>query len=285
MRQRPTSTELHPARRLGVPGPRSTRRPDRPPSPATADESPAPSQEHPAFVLPSRLEAGQGAWHTHRLAQLIHPGDAVITVNTAEGLWVVPPARAVWVLPGVRHQLSCRRACAVNTLFVEPHSTTLPERCCVVAVDALVEQLLAASAAVGTSFSAGGAEERLIGVILDRLPRLAFAPLHLASPSDPRIQRITTILSSDPTDERTLDELATVAGLTARTAARLFLKETGLTFGEWRQQVRLFAALELLGAGVSVTTVALDVGYHDVSSFIHVFKASFGTTPAKYFQR
>jgi AraC-like DNA-binding protein len=41
---------------------------------------------------------------------------------------------------------------------------------------------------------------------------------------------------------------------------------------------------ERLGAGESVSTVALDVGYEDVSSFIAVFKSALGETPARYFR-
>ena len=74
------------------------------------------------------------------------------------------------------------------------------------------------------------------------------------------------------------------AGVTARTAARLFVKETGQTFGQWRQQLRLLVALEHLGGGASVTQVALEVGYSDVSSFIAVFRDAFGDTPARYFR-
>ena len=63
------------------------------------------------------------------------------------------------------------------------------------------------------------------------------------------------------------------------------MSETGLTFGQWRQQLRLLAALELLGAGESVTAVAFSVGYDDVSSFIAAFKAAMGVTPSRYFWR
>jgi len=95
---------------------------------------------------------------------------------------------------------------------------------------------------------------------------------------------VAEALSKNPADGRKLDELCKNTGLTERTAARLFVKETGLTFGKWRQQLRLLAALERLGAGESVTSAALEVGYADVSSFIAVFKAALGETPAKYFR-
>jgi AraC-like DNA-binding protein len=108
--------------------------------------------------------------------------------------------------------------------------------------------------------------------------------LHLPHPESPALQRIAAALAADPADGRTLDQWCAGAGLTVRTAARRFVAETGMTFGRWRQQLRLLAALERLGAGESVTTVALEVGYEDVSAFIAAFKAAMGETPAQYFK-
>jgi AraC-like DNA-binding protein len=159
----------------------------------------------------------------------------------------------------------------------------LPPACCVVAVDALVRELLFAAAAFGGAYPSEGAEARLVRVILDRLPALEVAPLELPSPRDPRLRRLADALVADPADARTLPQLARASGMTARTAARLFAKDTRLSFARWRQQLRLVVALERLGAGEAVTTVALEVGYRDVSSFIAVFKAALGDTPASYF--
>jgi AraC-like DNA-binding protein len=64
---------------------------------------------------------------------------------------------------------------------------------------------------------------------------------------------------------------------------RLFQRETGLTFGKWRQQLRLLQALRLLAAGRPVTSVALDVGYESASAFIAMFKRTLGVTPHRYF--
>jgi AraC-like DNA-binding protein len=79
-------------------------------------------------------------------------------------------------------------------------------------------------------------------------------------------------------------EHAADVGLTSKTFARRFVSETGVSFGRWRQQQRLLAAIELLGEGRSVTEVAFEVGYHDVSSFIAAFKTVMGETPARYFE-
>jgi AraC-like DNA-binding protein len=240
--------------------------------------------ERDVFVLSERYDPIEGPWHAHRRAQLIHASEGVLTVRTSAGLWVVPPQRAVWVLPGISHQVSSRKGFWLRTLYVEPGAAPLPSGCCVIGVDRLVDELLIAASKFGAAYPLGGPEERLIRVILDRLPQLTVSPLHLPSPRDPRLKGIADALAANPADSRTVGELAAMAGVTERTVARLFLKETGVTFGQWRRQLRLLAALERLGAGESVSNVALDVGYEDVSSFIAVFKSALGDTPARYFR-
>jgi AraC-like DNA-binding protein len=150
--------------------------------------------------------------------------------------------------------------------------------------DALVQALVIASADLPLDQPFDEAATRLVQVLLDRLSALPAAPLGLNWPRDARIQRIADALSTNPAQSAVLEELAASAGVTARTAARLFVKETGQTFGQWRQQLRMLVALEHLGAGVSVTQVAFEIGYNDVSSFIAVFRDAFGDTPARYFR-
>lgn len=237
-----------------------------------------------AFVLDARHGRVEGSWHAHRRGQLVHAAEGVLVVSTAEGRWVVPPARAVWVPAGRRHRVASQRPFRLLTLYVDRVSAPLPDTCRVVAVDALVRELLASAAHFGRDYPAGGAEERLVRVILDRLPALAVAPLlHLPAPQSAELAKLTAQLTAAPADRRTLEAWAARVGLTSRTAARRFVSETGLTFGQWRQQLRLLAALELLGAGESVTAAAFAVGYDDVSSFIEAFKAAMGVTPGRYF--
>ena len=60
------------------------------------------------------------------------------------------------------------------------------------------------------------------------------------------------------------------------------MEETGLSFAQWRQQARLLRALELIADGVAVTTIALELGYDNVSAFIDMFRRALGTTPGRY---
>lgn len=242
------------------------------------DEAP-----RPLMVIAEKYSAYQGEWHSHRRAQLVHASQGVINVQTQGGRWVVPPQRAVWILPNIWHQVSSRQSFLLHTLYAEPHALPLPDQCGVVTVDPFMNQLLIKAAGFVWDYSPIGIEARLMQVIADWLPHLPTTPLYLPQPQDKRLRKLAAQLEENIADPNPLEKMASACGLTPRTAARLFLKETGLTFGQWRQQLRLLTALEKLGNGEKVTNVAFDVGYLDVSSFITVFKNAFGQTPAKYF--
>src|SRR5690606_35192251 len=86
-------------------------------------------------------------------------------------------------------------------------------------------------------------------------------------------------------DPRDLDQWSAQAGVSAKTIARAFLSETGMTFRAWRIQARLHAAAALLLGGSTVQETAALVGYRTTSSFITTFSSRFGLTPARYVQQ
>jgi AraC-like DNA-binding protein len=238
----------------------------------------------PAWVFVRKATAGGSPWHSHRRAQLAHVSEGVMTVQTEHGSWVIPPERGVWIIPGISHRVSTSRPHIVSALYVEPSLVKLPSRCCVIAVDPLVRELLLAAGAFGHTYEQGTPEARVIRVILDRLPTLPVTSLNLPEPSDERLRQISNALRENPADSRSLANLSRAFGMSDRTAERLFQRELGSTFREWRRQIRLSIALERLGAGDSVTNVAMDVGYEDVSAFIAMFKTALGQTPGQYFR-
>ena len=224
--------------------------------------------------------------HRHRSAQLVYASAGVMVVATADGTWVVPPERAVWVPAETEHRIRMRGAVAMRTLYIAPGAAPwLPEACCVVAVPPLLRALILEAMGFEAAYPEAGPEARLMAVILDRIGALDVVPLHLPAARDRRLRSVTDALATTPGDGRTLAQWAETAGASARTLARLFHRETGLTFHRWRQQARLMTALARLAAGEPVTTVALDLGYDSPSAFIAMFKKALGTTPGRYFAR
>ena len=55
-----------------------------------------------------------------------------------------------------------------------------------------------------------------------------------------------------------------------------------MSFGAWRQQACLLAALPRLSAGQSITQVALDLGYDSPSAFSTMFRKRLGQAPSDF---
>ncbi|MNE91994.1 HTH-type transcriptional repressor of iron proteins A [compost metagenome] len=108
-------------------------------------------------------------------------------------------------------------------------------------------------------------------------------PLHLQMPSDLRLLPICERLQQQLDDASTLADWARRLAVDVKTIQRLFVKQTGLTFGQWRQQARLLRALELLATGEKVIAVALALGYDSPSAFASMFRKQFGQTPSQFF--
>ena len=153
----------------------------------------------------------------------------------------------------------------------------------VLAVSPLLRELILRACALPLSYDEAGPAGRLMTLILDEIAALPTVALDLPLPRDARLGRICRALSAEPGATHTLSDWGREAGASPRTLARLFVKETGLTFAAWRQQARLLAATAMLGAGEPITRIALDLGYESPSAFTAMFKRALGAPPSHYF--
>lgn len=104
-------------------------------------------------------------------------------------------------------------------------------------------------------------------------------------PRDPRARAVAAGLRARPSDGRPLAIWGGQVGASARTLARLFVAETGLGFGQRREQLRMQAAMPYLAEGLPIEAVARRVGYASASSFTAAFHRVVGVTPRQYFPR
>jgi AraC-like DNA-binding protein len=174
---------------------------------------------------------------------------------------------------------------AMRTLYLKPRlAKALPRDCCVVNVSPLLKELILHACAFASLRKTIPWQRHLIEVIIDQLETIQMVPLQLPNPTDPRALRIAQALLTDPSESRPLRQLCKVAGAGKRTVERLFQEDVGITFGKWRQQLRLMRAMQLLAEGKKVTHAALEAGYSTPSAFISMFRKTLGTTPAAYFR-
>ena len=123
---------------------------------------------------------------------------------------------------------------------------------------------------------------RLLAVLLDQLRASPQQPQYLPTPTEPLLLAVAQVFQADPADDRTLAELGRQVGASERTLSRLFRRDLGMTFRQWRTQLRLHHALILLAEKTPVTTVAHQCGWASASAFIDVFRRTFGETPGTY---
>jgi AraC-like DNA-binding protein len=221
--------------------------------------------------------------HSHIEDQLLFASEGVMTLDTNQGVWVVPPLRAVWIPAETMHSVAMSGRVSMRTLYFSPGMcTSLPRECLVINISSLLRELILHACTFPRLHQRVRRERHVIELVLDQLQIVQSIPVQLPQPRDPRAKRLVKKLLENPADQRPLCELAAECGAGKRTMQRLFTEETGMSFGEWRQRWRLVSAMQRLAAGESVTTVALDVGYSTTSAFISMFRKHLGTTPTRY---
>jgi AraC-like DNA-binding protein len=223
--------------------------------------------------------------HSHPEGQLVFASKGVMTVRTNQGIWVVPPLRAVWIPAGTPHSVVMSGPVSMRTLYFLPRIVRgLPANCFVMNVSSLLRELILHASKFPRLNKKTPILRGMIEVIVDQLEAAHSIPLQLPRPTDSRAMRVVQVLLADPGKQRTLEALCEDCGASKRTIERLFLAETGMTFSKWRQQLRLLHAMQLLASGAKVTGAALEAGYSSASAFISMFRKQLGTTPTRYFE-
>jgi AraC-like DNA-binding protein len=221
--------------------------------------------------------------HRHRKAQLIMALRGLVTCEVAKGLWMVPPRCALWIPGDMEHSVRAIGEVELYVLFVDPDVTAdLPAECCTVGISPLLRELIISVARLPPLYDREGPQGRLIRTMLDTLAAAPVERLHLPLPGDARLKKIAAALTTDPSDRAMIGEWARRVAMSERSLFRLIHRETGMSFGRWRQQIQIMVALERLARGEAVQTVAFDLGYESASAFITMFKKAMGQPPAKY---
>lgn len=234
---------------------------------------------HPsgATVLPH-----QAGWD-----QLLYASSGVMRAEVGAAVHLVPPHRALWLPDGTGARVQMRGRVAVRTLYLRnpghpAGQQPSPSGVRTVDVAPLLRELILHAVRSCPLERARPDHRRIVEMIADQLAAAPQTPLQLPLPHDRRALRLARALLADPARTEPLDRLAAGVGASRRTLERLFLAETGLTFGQWRARLRLLRAVEELAAGRTVTAVASAVGYATPSAFTAMFRAQLGVPPRRY---
>lgn len=220
--------------------------------------------------------------HYHRKGQLILALHGGVTTEVQQAMWMVPTHYAVWIPSNMPHSNRVTANARLSFLFIEPGSVEMPEQCCTLKISPLVRELILHLATIPYAAISDVAVQRLTQVLFDELPKQPVEQLELPISAHSKIREMVDIMARDLQDKRPLAAWADKFAMSERNLARLIVKETGLNFRRWRQQLQLIIALRLLVGGQNVQQVAQALGYDSTTAFITMFKKALGTTPGRY---
>jgi len=219
--------------------------------------------------------------HRHPRAQLLFATAGVMRVSTEPALFTVPPGTGLWVPADTLHAVRMDGAVQMRALFLRADAAASgPLVTTVIAVSPLLRELILTVCGEPVVWDAHGPIRLVAELVLHEIGRAGTRTLSLPACRDPRLVRVAEALLANPADPRDLDGYAAVAGASVRTLVRLFRAETGMSFQQWRRQLRMTEALSQIAQGVAPSRVAAAVGYASVPAFGAAFRETFGTTPA-----
>ena len=220
------------------------------------------------------------AEHSHGWNQLVYAIAGALTVNAEGKSVVISPEQAVWLPTGTRHSVGSLMGAEFRSLWVADNATRdVTSRITLIQVSALLRALIVEAASLEEDRHYA---DRVTALILEQLRRATPIAGALPWPTHPALLALCEHLYADPADARHGDDWGHKIGMSPRTLTRRFESEVGMSLRSWRQRLRLFRAIELLGSDLPITEIALSLGYSSASAFIFMFRSEMGVSPLQY---
>jgi AraC-like DNA-binding protein len=221
------------------------------------------------------------AEHSHGWNQLVYAIAGALTVNAEGKSVVISPEQAVWLPTGTRHSVGSLMGAEFRSLWVANNAARgVTSHTTLIHVSPLLRALIVEAASLETGERHYA--DRVTALILEQLRRAPPISGTLPWPTHPALLALCENLYADPADGRRSDYWGHEIGMSPRTLTRRFESEVGMSLRSWRQRLRLFRAIELLGSDLPITEIALRLGYSSASAFIFMFRSEMGVSPLRY---
>jgi len=225
--------------------------------------------------------------HVHDTLQILYANCGAMHVRTHGQSCIVNPGRAAIIPAGLEHEIHMRGQTEMATLYVgDLRNFPLLNGVSSITVSSMMKQLLLRTIdrSADNSFTPSR-NVHLLGLLFEEMQTPDLKAPHFSMPTDRRASLVCEMILADPVKNSCLKTLASQVGACTRTINRIFRKELGVSFCEWRQQVRISFAIDALHQGQPVSKIAFDLGYSTVSAFSYAFRKQIGITPTLYVSR
>lgn len=242
---------------------------------------------HRPLLYATTVDHGTGetiSLHHHPFMQLTLPLQGTVKLQLEQGWWLATPGTGILVAAGVEHRaIYPRTSRLINVHFSLDSTENAPPAAQMVNVSEMLMALGHELQTLAARKTHNAPLEAMRQVLIYQLRQNVIeTDLFMPEGTDRRLQKVIYTLRSNPGCTDSLAVLAQSSGTSQRTLARLFEKETGMTFLRWRERLRMMVAIERMMSGQSIVETALDLGYQSASSFTTAFTRLVGIPPGKY---
>jgi len=219
--------------------------------------------------------------HAHLWPQLLYAESGAVRATIDGRFWTLPPRRALWIPARTPHRLSMSSRLHLRTLYMRPSSDDLPRGTSVVPVSGLLHEAILRVCAQGVLDERHETDRCLAAIVRSEIVSCEPGTFVLMQPSDARAKRLAELFVDAKRVGTSLATLCESAGLSRRTAERIFQKECGLPPAQWRRLAVLSGGLVSIAGGASIDQASIAAGYQSRSAFSEAFSHAFGFPPSE----
>ena len=217
---------------------------------------------------------------------LLYALSGALTLEADGKRWSLPPARAALIAANHPILVSLpQKVLACSALFAPSFAPDPPTTLTVFDMSSLARELLLSLRGVAQETPLNIYSTSLFQALVAEVWRLALQPSPVAMPlpKSDMLKRALVLTEQRLEQDLRFENLAREVATTPRSLARHFMAELGMTWSQMRQRLRLPKAIELMANDqVSLTEIAISVGFASQSAFNDAFRKFVGKTPAAY---
>ncbi|WP_426478435.1 AraC family transcriptional regulator [Chryseobacterium sp. CBSDS_008] len=214
--------------------------------------------------------------HQHKKGQLLLVLGGIAYLQTSEKDYYIPSNHYIWIPQNFPHNLmyNAQDLHIINVYFPEAHGEEFYNNLGIYPVSRLLSEMLSFSEKWQGNFFPGDWEFEFLKTLWGLLPKenLQRFSIQLPTTDDERLNEITADLRKRISEPLTLQDIAEKFGLSVRSLTRLFQNKLHISFIQYIKMLRIIRAMELIkNTNLTVTELAYEVGYSNISAFSNTF--------------
>ncbi|AZA84164.1 AraC family transcriptional regulator [Chryseobacterium lactis] len=225
--------------------------------------------------------------HQHKKGQLLLVFGGIAYLQTHERDYYIPSNHYIWIPQNYPHNLlyNAQDLHIINIYFPQGSGDEFYTQLGIYPVSKLLSEMLVFSEKWQGNYFEGEWEYEFLHTLQTLLSKekLKKFSIQLPTTEDERLNSITADLRKRISEPLTLEDTASKFGMSVRSLTRLFQTKLHISFVQYIKMLRVIRAMELMkDTHLTVTELAYEVGYSNISAFSNTFFQLTNMRPSEF---